>query len=174
MSGFALIAMGISGSGKSLLAKKLSSYFDIVIVEPDNIRRELFGNVNEQKDGHLVFEKAAIQIRKAIHNDELVYFDATNTKLKDLKSFMYNNVDVERSLIIIMKDSFNKELCKSRVKKDIESGKDRSKVPDEVIDRQYNNFINSIKLLKENEILNTYQYDDFKFDDLRKQIEELI
>jgi len=40
------------------------------------------------------------------------------------------------------------EITKSRIKKDIESGIDRSNVPDHAVDRQYKNFVSDIDKLE--------------------------
>ena len=131
-----LITSGISGSGKSTLRKKLEDHFkgDMASVEPDDIRRKMWGSVNEQKDGHLVFKQAEKTAKKLLDEYPIVFFDATNTNWKRLKLLSSNITD--NVLFIFMNDSFDEELCWNRVKSDIDAGTDRSDVPREVIQRQ--------------------------------------
>ena len=46
----------------------------------------------------------------------------------------------KRSNCIFLKDSEDIELCWNRIQKDLENGKDRSNVPREVLERQYQRY----------------------------------
>jgi predicted kinase len=163
--------ISISGGGKSFLRELLLKEFpDMKIVCPDDIRREKFGDVNEQKDGHIIFQIAYSMTERALKNDRLVYFDATNLG-KSLNDLIKKFGDV---VPIFLQDSDNLELCFSRVSKDIENGKDRSKVPYEVIQKQYEKFEkmkpqdyeNSIIYFDENDIDDIVSYIKYKQNDL--------
>jgi hypothetical protein len=88
-----------------------------------------------------------------------VFISNTNLhaeKIKELaERFPFNDVEV-----FLMTDSRNKELCWSRIQKDLADGKDRSNVPREVLERQYNNFIrfNTVSLAMVDNI-NLYEVD---------------
>lgn len=132
------IMLGIPGSGKSTYIK--NHYNNEIIISPDNIRRG-FKNVSDQSKNKQVFEIAFYQLDKYLKQKENIYFDATNLRISSLESILeYTNKYNTDTEIIVLKDSNNPELCKKRIKKDLEEKKDRSNVPDEVVDRMYNQF----------------------------------
>ena len=59
---------------------------------------------------------------------------------------------------MIMMDSKNPELCKERIRKDLENGVARSAVPDEVVDKQYVNFNNFLKNMKTKDGLSNMEF----------------
>ena len=79
-----IMMIGLSGSGKSFTAEKLSKEFNSYeIISSDKIREELFHNVNEQKFNNKVFEKFHNNMREAYNNSHDVILDATNLSRKD-------------------------------------------------------------------------------------------
>jgi predicted kinase len=135
--GMVIAPVGASGSGKSRLRAELSKeYPDMKVVCPDDIRREKFGTVNDTEHGAQVFMIANLMTKRAIEKGQMVFFDATNLgkALTALKKEYY-------VIPIFLKDSYDVELCISRVKKDIADGKDRSNVPEEVVRKQHQKFI---------------------------------
>lgn len=154
-----LITIGISGSGKSHLKNQLENYFDdFYNVEPDNLRRELFGDVNEQSDGYKVFDLAGSKIRQYTTKEGVTFFNATNTNWSKLEKFIKDYTSTDNVLYIIMMDSLDLELCKSRIKKDLDNNVDRSRVPEDVVERQYNNFLSCKENAEKSDEL-VYLYD---------------
>ena len=67
--------IGIPASGKSTIAKSIPG----VYVCPDEIRRELYGDISIQGSPVEVFGVAEERIRSAIVNGKDVVYDANNT-----------------------------------------------------------------------------------------------
>jgi predicted kinase len=143
------IPVGVSGSGKSFLGNWLQkNYKDIEIVCPDDIRAEKFGDINDQEHGGVVFMIANKSIASNLKNNKNVYFSATNLSLnntlKDLEKLgIFEELTPVNVLIIFLEDSNDTELCKNRIKKDLENKINRSNVPTTVVDKQNERFINT-------------------------------
>ena len=67
--------IGLPASGKSTFA---AEHPDCVVVSTDAIRKELFGDEKEQKDGKLVFDIAFTKLARAVEAGQNAIFDATN------------------------------------------------------------------------------------------------
>jgi predicted kinase len=140
-----IIPVGISGSGKSTWIKTLEGQ-GYVVVSPDDIRREILGSVNDQSRGNEIFNIAYQRVIDAINSGKNVIFDATNVGSSDRKrmlDFLKQNVNRDFDAYAKIFDA-DPEVSKERIKKDIEAGVDRSNVPPEVIDRQYQKFIGGL------------------------------
>ena len=170
MESLLLIPVGCSGSGKSYLEKELRNHFEnFVNVEPDDLRRKLWGDVNEQKNGHVIFRIAKEQIDKAAKENKLIYFNATNVSYTRNEKMIPEGINI---LYIFMMDSLDFDLCLNRVISDISTGKDRSRVPADVIQKQCINFKNCMKDVKANGI-NFVEYKG-KIKQLISKIEEIM
>jgi len=144
MKSLFIITVGISGSGKNHLLDQLQKYFsqNLISVEPDDIRRKVLGDVNDQSRGNEIFAIAEKEVRVALNKNKIVYFNATNLGWGRLKkSIKAYTEDKCPTLVLFMMDSANINLCKSRVKKDIDNNVDRSKVPEDIIDNQSERWI---------------------------------
>jgi len=140
----------VAGSGKSTFYKNNHADKGIYI-NPDSIRKDICGNVSDQSQNTKVWKIAYDRLKTACEDGvEEIWFDATSLHNSSIRAVLQiaslYKQDVE---IYIMNDSFNKELCRSRVRSDIENGVDRSNVPDEVIDKQFENFKSLIDNLEE-------------------------
>ncbi len=83
------ITVGAPGSGKSTWAKKLAEGRpDIVRVCPDDNRRTLSGDSNNQAVSYPAFCMAKDQMGKALDSGKNVVFDATNMYCKARKDFI--------------------------------------------------------------------------------------
>lgn len=140
-----IIPIGISGSGKSRWIKSLEDN-GFVVISPDDLRREILGSVNDQSRGGEIFRIAYQRIIDALNNGKNVVFDATNTVSKnrrEMLKFLKSNVNNEFEASAKIFD-VDPEISKERIRKDIETGVDRSNVPPDVIDRQYKQFKDNI------------------------------
>ena len=130
------MTIGISGSGKSTY---LNKKFDKAnIISPDEIRKRLTGNVSDQSRNKEVFEITFNEMIQCIKDTEYAVLDSTNVSTIVRK----NTIEKAKAEIPNLKTvglffRANPEVSKKRIKKDIEANKDRSNVPPEVIDRQY-------------------------------------
>jgi len=129
-----IIPIGISGSGKSRLYDM--EYQDYVKVCPDDIRRELTGNISDQSRNREVFELAQKMIDDCIANDRDVFYDATNINSEYRKKFVnkYKGTDVKIVYVILPADV---NVSNERIKNDLNTGVDRSNVSYQVLLRQY-------------------------------------
>jgi predicted kinase len=83
------IMVGAPGSGKSTWAKALAEKDpNIVRVCPDDCRRAISGDSNNQAVSYPAFCMAKDQIRKALTEGKSIVFDATNMFRKARKDFI--------------------------------------------------------------------------------------
>ena len=139
MAGCLNITVGISGSGKSKFAEFFCNATDAMELNADNYRKELGKDVNDQDINKVVFEEIDKAIVKYLAGGYSICVSNTNLhagKIKELaEKFPLNAVTV-----FFLKDSEDIELCWNRIQKDLENGKDRSNVPREVLERQYQRY----------------------------------
>jgi len=144
-----ILPVGISGSGKSTWIQA-NTDTNTIVVSPDNIRRELTGNISDQTKNGEVWGLAFQRVADGLNAGKNVILDATNIKSSDRKRLMdYMKVHVDKPFEGFAKVfSVDPEIAKQRVRKDIEAGVDRSNVPDWAIDKQYRIFIDDVNLLE--------------------------
>jgi len=118
------ISVGASGSGKSTFGNKLEN---ITVICPDDIRKELTGDISDQSRNVEVWRIAYDRLRKSLENGEDVYFSATTLTSKSLKT-LFDTVEYLKPEITIyaFEDSRDWKLCEKRVKDDLKNGVDRS------------------------------------------------
>ena len=145
------IMIGVPGSGKSTYIKNSKKENDIVIC-PDTIRKELTGDVSDQSKNEKVWKLAFSRLREALLNLEDPYqdiwFDATSCKESSINKILkvvekaYKKTEASQAIQFeYMKDSRSPEICKARIAADLSNGVDRSKVPDNIVDNMYANFL---------------------------------
>lgn len=134
-----IMMVGIPGSGKSYIAERMESEAkdewnaDIVIHSSDNLRAELFGDINDQDHNSELFEELHKRIKDDLANGKTVIYDATNLNKKRRKAFLkeIKKFDCKKSCVLILSTL---EECMER-----NLSRDRS-IPNDVIKRMYMNF----------------------------------
>ena len=102
-----IMLVGLPGSGKSTFADNISKNIDVVIHLTDAIRKELFGDENDQQNPQLVFETAYKRIRRDLQEGYNVVFDATNLRQKNRQMFLQYISDIpHRNICVLMKTPF--------------------------------------------------------------------
>lgn len=145
-----ILPIGISGSGKSRWVESLDGQ-GYTVVSFDDIRREVNKDVTDHSGHHNIINMGLQQVADALNRGENVILDATNIKSRDRKSLM----DFLKARVSKPFDAFakifdvNPEIGKERVRNDIEAGIDRSDVPPEAIDRQYQHFRNDLNKIED-------------------------
>lgn len=145
------IMCAIPGAGKSTFIKQHKKENDFVIC-PDEIRKELTGNISDQSKNKEVWELAYSRLREALLNLEDPYqdiwFDATSCKESSINKILKvveeacKKTKASQSIQFeCLKDSRSPEICKARIAADLSNGVDRSKVPDNIVDNMYANFL---------------------------------
>lgn len=130
--------MGISGSGKSTWLKDKHP-----VVETDDLRRELLGDVNDISQEKFIFDTAIKRIIRLFDTNDTVYFGSTLVETKHRISLLKQIREaVERRYeLVIDIEVFpsNPEVTKKRIIEDIKNGKDRARTL-HLIDEQYKMF----------------------------------
>lgn len=128
------VMCGLSGSGKSTIAKQIANDNPgTVIISTDMIREQLTGEVGDQSQNDEVFELFHTLIRKCLENKYNVIADATNITMKSRRAILnkVNGLDIEK-ICYIMPKPF--EWCQ-------QDNKNRPHpVPDEVLEKQIRRF----------------------------------
>lgn len=130
-----IMLCGIPGSGKSTLARKLKRELGTctMIVCPDKIRENLYGDESIQGEGKKVFEIAYAEMVAALRNGINVIFDATNINSRNRKNVLKRIEDIKCKKYIYCFPISVEEAMKRQ------EGRER-KVPIEVVQRMYDNF----------------------------------
>ena len=155
------LAIGISGSGKTWyfrnkiredfleLDKYLSdNNLDIsdIIVSPDEMRKELTGNISDfSQDSYIWTTLVYIRTKEKLKEHGFCVFDATSVSRR--KSFLKEFNDVEKIGLIFKPDV---KLSNERIRENIKNNIDRSDVPLEIIEKQYEKFKHSVIYYKWN------------------------
>lgn len=131
-----IVTVAISGAGKTTwLNKQLPKE---QIVSPDDVRREMTGDVSNQLSNIDVWNKVYSTINHKLQQYDIVALDATNVSSQTRDTLLLHIPNDVYTVAVVF--PMNVELSKKRIKNDIDSGKDRANVPDEVVDRQLQQF----------------------------------
>lgn len=132
MSAVFYMAVGLPGAGKSSLYK--SHYSHAVYISSDEIRQEVFGDVNDQEHNAEVFD---IMFKKVVENlkaNNSVFYDATNISAKRrmglLKSISHVPNILKICLLVV--PPFDKVKIQNQERDRV--------VPEYVLDRMYKHF----------------------------------
>lgn len=144
--GFEML-VGIPGSGKSTYLRGVNNG-NVVVVCPDDIRRELTGDVSNQSMNREVWELAERLIMEYLSRGRYVILDATNVNTA-MRNRLVGKVREFNPGIPTYATMFDAdpEVSKERISRDIANGVDRAKVPPEVIDRMYGMYQDTAKVI---------------------------
>ena len=149
-----ILPIGTSGSGKSTFIKSLPQE-NLVVIEPDAMRVEFTGNMNDKSKDKEIYEEAAKRAVQAIKQGKQVVFDTTNlTKDKRLPFIEAIKKAIPDANIQYKLMELNPELAKQRIKADIAAGKNRANVPDATIDRHAESYTQMLEDIKSEPISN--------------------
>ena len=95
--------VGVPGSGKSTYAKNHLQNEDTIIVNSDQIRKELYGDESVQKNPKRVFAILYQRVRKLLKSGKNVVIDATNTskKYRAIALDNFRDIDCEKIAILV-------------------------------------------------------------------------
>jgi predicted kinase len=146
--GFEML-VGIPGCGKSTYLRSVDNG-NIVIVCPDDIRRELTGDISDQSRNSEVWSEAEHRIIDGLNSGSYVILDATNVNTRMRVSLLGRIkgkcIDVPCYATVF---DCNPDVSKERISRDIANGVDRSNVPPEVIDRMYGGYLETLEKIKD-------------------------
>ena len=83
-----LMLVGLPCSGKSTKAKEYAKEYNATIFSSDELRKELFGNVNEQSKNNELFIELHKRIKDCLSNGKSAIYDACNIHYKERMSFL--------------------------------------------------------------------------------------
>lgn len=128
------VMVGLSGSGKSSIAKEIAENNpNTVIVSLNNIGEELTGDYGNQENNEEVFKVFHKRIREALENNTNVIADATNITMRSRRAIIENVKGIEcRKIAYLIPKPFDQ--CK------INNLNRKHPVPDEVLDKQIRKF----------------------------------
>lgn len=117
---------------------------DYVLVSPDLIRKELTGNISDQKCNNKVFQEVDRRVDELVSENRSFFYDATNVNPVFRKEFTerFRGKDV-KIVYVVMPSDMNESYM--RIKTDIKNKVERSKVPYEVLIRQKGFYNQSVK-----------------------------
>lgn len=143
-----ILPIGTSGSGKSTFIKSLPQK-NLVIIEPDTMRVEFTGDINNKSKDKEIYEEAAKRAVKAIKQGKQVVFDTTNlTKDKRLPFIEAIKKEIPNANIQYKLMKLNPELAKQRIKAQIARGENRANVPESTIDRHAESYKQMLEDIK--------------------------
>jgi predicted kinase len=127
-----LMLVGLAGSGKSTLAKELmQDREDTVYLSSDELREELYNDVNNQENNPQVFVEMAKRTREALKSGKHVIYDATNISRKKRQGLLQQLPKNTHKTVVYVATDY---------KKVIEQNESRDRVvPKGVIDLMYKN-----------------------------------
>lgn len=127
------ILIGISGSGKSHIAKKLVKQLGVTEINVGETMQLMSRTENDYNK--YILKK----LRSALHNKKNVILSDVILDVDFIKSII-EKFESQQFVIIVLKDSFDEFTCYNRIKQDIESGVERTRVPFHVVLKQNQTF----------------------------------
>lgn len=127
----ALVMMvGLPASGKSTYAKELAKKINATIFSSDELRKEMFGDVNNQDNNSELFIELHKRIKDCLKSGSNAIYDATNISSKRRRSFLQelNKIDCVKKCIIVATQPF--QCLNNNMRRD-------RQIPEDVIVRMF-------------------------------------
>jgi predicted kinase len=166
-----ILPIGTSGSGKSTFIKSLPQE-NLVVIEPDAMRVEFTGDINDKSKDKEIYIEAANRAIIAIKQGKQVVFDTTNLTKEKRRPFIeaikkaLPDASIQYKLM-----ELNPELAKQRIKAQIARGENRANVSDETIDRHAESYKQMLEDIKSEPITN---FDSQPSQAIKPGVEELF
>ena len=128
-----IMMVGLVGAGKSYKAQELSEEYNATIFSSDELRAELFGNVNDQSHNQELFVELHKRIKEYLRAGHNAIYDATNINYKFRMSFLAELKKIPCEKICVLMATPYEECLKRNAERE-------RKVPEYVIERMYRNF----------------------------------
>lgn len=125
-----VMMVGLPASGKSTYAKQLAEKMPATVFSSDELREEMFGDVDNQKNNQKLFQELHKRIKECLKSGNNAIYDATNISSKRRRGFLseLKNIDCIKKCVI-MATSY--EQC-------LENNRNRDRVvPEWVVKRMY-------------------------------------
>lgn len=128
-----LMLVGLPCSGKSTISKELAEKYNATIFSSDELRIEMFGDVNDQEHNQELFVELHKRIKDCLRNCKSAIYDACNVNYKRRMAFLAELKSITcKKICVVIATPFT--VCKMR-----NQVRER-KVPLSVIMRMYKSF----------------------------------
>lgn len=128
-----ILMVGICASGKSTQAKILSEQYNAEIISSDDLRVELYGDINDQDHNEQVFKELNKRVKNNLNQDNNVIIDATNINLKSRRKLLENVAKIDCYKIAYIMAKPIEQCLEDNIYRD-------NPVPHHVINKMYMNF----------------------------------
>lgn len=125
-----VMMVGLVGSGKSTYAKQLAEEMPATVFSSDELREEMFGDVDNQENNQKLFQELHKRIKECLKSGNNAIYDATNISSKRRRGFLseLKNIDCIKKCVIMA----------TPYKQCLENNRNRDRVvPERVIERMY-------------------------------------
>lgn len=128
-----IVMCGLPCSGKSTISKELAEQYNATIFSSDELREEMFGDINDQTHNQELFVELHRRIKECLRNGKSALYDACNINYKRRMVFLQElkNIPCEK-ICVLMATPY--EECLKR------NNERERKVPEHVIKRMYCSF----------------------------------
>jgi predicted kinase len=143
---YLIITFGIPGSGKTRWATEFCQKSGFARISPDDLRREITGDVSDQTQNGEVWKRAFHALKENIANGISTVFDATNVSERTRKSL--ETIAGDQAIVIYKIFNCGVFEGNARIQNDIRNKVDRADVPMDVIlkmNAQYNEAVEYIR-----------------------------
>lgn len=98
-----VMMVGLVGSGKSTYAKQFAEEMPATVFSSDELREEMFGDVNNQENNQKLFQELHKRIKECLKSGKNAIYDATNISSKRRRSFLneLKNIDCCKECVIV-------------------------------------------------------------------------
>lgn len=139
--------VGIPGSGKDTwLRKQKAGRKNFAVISIDDMRKELTSDVSNQACNSIVWSAAKTQAKTVLYMGRNVILNATNVNTAYRKDFL-SGLPPCRKLARVF--PVKPETAYGRIRKDLDRGIDRSRVPEETVYRMYGEFLYTVRNLQQ-------------------------
>ena len=134
------VTLGMTGAGKTTWLRDKSP-----VVETDDLRVELLGNIDDYTQEALIFGTAAKRVSDLFDTHNTVYFGATLVNSKKRIPFLQSIKDMckHEFVIDVMVIPCDDKTSKKRITKDLNEGVERANSI-YLIHRQYNQYVHTM------------------------------
>lgn len=139
-----ILTVGIPGSGKSTWAKAYSEKTGYIRICPNDIRKEITGDISNISRDSDVWTIAKERVNKLLDEGKNVIFDSTMMNSKTLTTFKMLS---HKAIVCYKVFECTAEEAKERISIDLNNKVDRSKVPDHIVDKMYLNYDSIVQSL---------------------------
>lgn len=128
-----IMCCGLPASGKSTKSQKFAEEYDATIFSSDELRKEMFGDINNQKHNQEVFAELHKRIKACLRSGKNAIYDACNISYKRRMAFLEELKSIPCEKICILMATPYEECLKRNSERE-------RKVPEHVIKRMYMSF----------------------------------